>query len=317
MAATAVAESAGNGASWIQLQQKAGMLLQAGDLAAAANVLEGGIAAARRSGDTSESMAVALNDLGTIYHDIGRMPEAERAYKESIRYLERRPMAGSKLGNTIGNLAGLRMQMGQLSESEKLYIEAERVLLLSAGIEDPDVATVLSGLADVYLETGRLEEARRANSRAVAILSTGGQDSQLGVALFLQAKIAFRMKNEPEAEELLRRTLSLWQATLGRRHLTYISGLTSLAALLSKKNPAEASQLFRESLDLAESVVGPDHAQTGTTLIAYAKHLQATGAKGEAKKWKRRGEEILSGYAWRNRLGQTVDIKAFQNSGIK
>jgi tetratricopeptide (TPR) repeat protein len=275
-------------------------------------ILENSIAAARWRGDTDAGLAEALNDLGTLHHEVGRMSEAERAYKESVSVWSRIPGNHPKLGIALGNLGALRLLQGRPSDAEKLYLKAEPVLASGFGSQSSELATALCGLADVYLETGRYEKAREIVERALVTLEARGDSSQLAGALFLLAKAAWNQNRSADAERHLRRAIPIWEKTAGPRHSTTASGLATLAVVLSKTMPDEASRLFRESLELIQTELGPDHIFAGFILTGYASHLKALGARKEAKEMKRRGEKILAEHARQAGPSHTVDVSAFQ-----
>jgi tetratricopeptide (TPR) repeat protein len=298
--------------NWTELHQQTAVLFLNRRNREAQLALEESIASARRRGDSSAGFAGALNDLGTLYHEVGRLTDAERAYKESLSVWARIDGTHPKVAVTLGNLAGLRLVQGKLSDAEKLYLKAEPILIAGFGSRSQELATALCGLADVYSESGRYDKARETLERALAILDTGGDSSQLGGALFLLAKIAWKQNRAVDAELRVRRAIEVWQRTLGPRHPTVASGLATLAVVLSKTKPDEASRLFRESLELIETQLGPDHVFAGFILVDYAWHLNTLGAKKQAKTMKRRGENILAAHAHENGPSHTVDIKSFQ-----
>jgi tetratricopeptide (TPR) repeat protein len=196
-------------------------------------------------------------------------------------------------------------------------MDAERLLITACGVESTDVANLRSGLADVYWEMGKYENARRLGERALSVLETAGRTPQFGVALFIVAKTAWKQNRDEEAERLLRRAIEIWRTSLGPQHPTFASGLVSLAVLISRKNPREADQLFAQALQSVETQLGPGHVFTGYTLVLYAQHLEGRGRKGEQKRLKRRGEEILVRHSRDNLLGHTLDIKAFQRPNAR
>src|SRR5712672_3449755 len=53
-------------------------------------ILAESIRAARRRGEVGLELASALNDLGSLYHDTDRLPEAARCYTEAIAILKAR-----------------------------------------------------------------------------------------------------------------------------------------------------------------------------------------------------------------------------------
>jgi tetratricopeptide (TPR) repeat protein len=295
---------------WSAVYQRARL----GSITESKKVLEEGINAARERGEASAALAGALNDLGSMYHDSGHFAEADSAYRESLSIWRRLPEKNPKMGTVLGNLAGLRLAQARPSEAEKLYREAERLVTSANGLESPELANIHCGLAEVYWEMGRYENARLLGERALSVLEARPNDPHRGVALFLLAKTAWKQNSDEEAERLLRRAIEQLRRTLGTQHATFASVLVSLAVLMSRKNPSEADQLFAEGLQSVETRLGPNHVFTGSTLVAYAQHLAERGRKREAKNLKRRGEEILTRHSQENLLGHTFDIQAFQRS---
>ena len=164
------------------------------------------------------------------------------------------------------------------------------------------------GLADVYWDAGRYAEAQSAAYRALDLLRSSGQNSQIGAATFILGKIAMVQHRDAEAEQLIRSALDLWRTSLGQDHLTYISGLPVLAVLLSRKDRRAAERMFDESLRLAETRFGREHVFTGYTLLAYAGHLESVGRRTEGRHMRNRAKAIVVRHARENRLGGTIDI---------
>ncbi|HYI94021.1 MAG TPA: tetratricopeptide repeat protein [Bryobacteraceae bacterium] len=303
--------------NWTALQRQVAELLKHGSIAEAEKVLEAGIEAARQPNETSEGLAKVLNDLGTLYHDSGRLVDADRAYSESLSIWRRGAGKNPKVGTTLQNLAGLRLAQGRASDAEKLYIEARELFVSAYGVDSPEVTNALVGLAEVYCEMGRYENARQLGEHVLSILVATRDNPQLGAAFFVLAKTAWKQNRDEEAERLLRRAIETLRVLLGPQHLTVVSGLVSLAVLTSGKNPQEADQLFCEALQSVETQLGPNHALTGSILVLYARHLEQHGRKGEGKRLKRRGEEILARHSRENGLGHTLDIQAFQRRNAR
>jgi tetratricopeptide (TPR) repeat protein len=302
---------------WNALQRQVAELLQHGAIVKAEKLLENGVETARQRKERSAGLAEVLNDLGTLYHDSGNLVEADRAYRESFSIWRRVASNNPKLGMTLQNLAGLRLEQGRASDAEKLYMEAQRLLVSVHGVDSPEGASALTGLAHVYFEMGRYENARQVGEHALSILETKRDNPHLGVTLFILAKTAWKQSRDGEAERLLRQAIQTWRVLLGPQHRTVLSGLVSLAILISGKDPHEANHLFSEALQSLETQLGPDHAFTGYALVGYARHLEQQGRKGEGMRLKRRGQAILARHSSENHLGHTIDIQAFQRRNAR
>lgn len=303
--------------NWKAVHERVTDLLHYSFVDEAQSLLEASVRTAHARNDTSEGLAAALNDLGSLYHDSGRYVDAERAYRESLSLWRRIDKTNPKFGIALGNFAGLRLVQGKPSDAEKLYHDAEQVLVSTLGPDSPELSNILSGLAGVYLDMGAYQAARTLAERAVSILDRETNNSQVGVAAFVLAKTAWKQNSEDEAEQLLRRALEVWQRTLGYHHPTTISGIVSLAMVISNRNPNEANHLFSNALQSLQAELDPEHVLTGYTLMAYAQYLENHGRKTDAKSLKRRGEKILVNHSRDNFLGLTLDIKAFQRSNAR
>ncbi len=277
-------------------------------------ILAEAIRSARRRGEAGLELAGALNDLGSLYHDTDRLPEAARCYTEAIALLKARGGSNSNLLVVLGNLAGLRLAQNRYSEAEKLYRDALEVAASEFGNDSPEAATICNGLAETFLGARRYREAREFSERAMAILETSGSDSNKAISLFILSKVAWQRGAKEEAESWLRRAVVAWRTSVGAAHPSYASGLASLATVLSSSHPDEAERLFQQSLDILRATLGKDHSYYGSVMLLYSRHLQLHGRKKEAKDLRRRADLILTGQSLRNQLGHTVDIQTLRSS---
>ena len=143
-----------------------------GHTAKAAEVLETAVRSARNRGERGAEMAKFLHDLGTIYHDLDRLRDAENCYTEAISLLRRCSCADKTLAIASGNLANLRLREKRYSDAEKLYRQSERLTLAAFGSGSPQIAAIHTGLAETLLSTGQYREARDHAERAVSLLKT-------------------------------------------------------------------------------------------------------------------------------------------------
>lgn len=270
-----------------------------------ASTLAKAIRDARDRGESGQRIAGALNDLGSMYHDLDRLPDAARCYAEAVALLELRGDSNSQLTVALTNLAGLRLAQARYSDAERLYRQAERV-----AVSRLEAATAYLGLAETFLNTRRYREAQEFGRRALAILETSADDERLAVALFVLAKASWEQGARGEAEIFLRRAVPSWRAAAGSGHPSYATTLVCLAVVLSAKQPTEADRLFQEALPILQVRLGAGHTSFGLALIQYSQHLRSRGRKSEAKDLRRRADSILTGQRRLNQLGFTVDAGA-------
>jgi tetratricopeptide (TPR) repeat protein len=180
--------------------------------------LEAAIRSARLRDETGPKLAGALNDLGTLYHDAGRLRDAERCYKESILLLDLPAESNVQIGVVLSNLAGLRLLQLRYSEAEALYDRVHRLFAFEFGPASPETAIALGGLAQLYLDTGRYREAQKLGERALAALENSSCDERRGVVLSVLAHVAWKQGRQGDAENLLRRALKAWSMSVGVQH---------------------------------------------------------------------------------------------------
>ncbi len=95
-----------------------------------------------------------LNNLATVYSDLGRYSEAEPLYIRALEITEK--ALGPEhpdVGNRLNNLAGVYSDLGRYSEAEPLYNRALEITEKALGPEHPDVGTCLENLAIFLLHS--------------------------------------------------------------------------------------------------------------------------------------------------------------------
>ena len=148
------------------------------------------------------------------------------------------------------------------------------------------IATVLMDLArwEECEEQQRLahdESTALANLKLVAVASND-------LAQLLQ-----RTNRLGEAEPLMRQTLDINEAILGKRHPTVAICLNNLATLLKDTNRIlEAEQLMRRALEIAEAAFGAKHPTVATYLNSLAMVLRNADRTEEAEPLMRRALDI-------------------------
>jgi tetratricopeptide (TPR) repeat protein len=125
------------------------------------------------------------------------------------------------------------------------------------------------------------DEAIQSDPGAVAVLL-----SKAGIYLFCRAE-------SREAAPLMRRALSIDEASYGSEHPNVAIRLNNLAQLLQETNRlGEAEPLMRRALSIDEASYGSEHPRVATDLNNLAQLLQATNRLGEAEPLMRRALSI-------------------------
>ena len=126
------------------------------------------LAEAEKFGPEDRRFASSLNNLAALYHDTGRLSEAEPLYRRSLAVWEKlsEPL---EVATLLSNLARLCFDLEKYDEVELL---SNRALGISQGIapNHPEVANGLNNLADVRVIQGHYAEAEPLYRQALSIL---------------------------------------------------------------------------------------------------------------------------------------------------
>jgi tetratricopeptide (TPR) repeat protein len=107
-----------------------------------------------------EGMEWALQNLGDLYTDQGKLFEAEKMYIRALRGYEEAlgPDHTSTL-DTVHNLGNLYKEQGKLTEAEKMYTRALRGMEEALGPDHTSTLDTVNNLGLLY--AGRCEARRR------------------------------------------------------------------------------------------------------------------------------------------------------------
>ncbi|MCG8409028.1 MAG: serine/threonine-protein kinase [Phycisphaerales bacterium] len=111
------------------------------------------------------NVAQSLNNLGgLLWRRYGpeKYDEAEHLYQKALRLRQKVGPGHPEVGKMYNNLAKLAQMRGRGDTAETYYRETLRIWRSEEGLgqEHQYIARVLHSLAELYLETGRLEEAK-------------------------------------------------------------------------------------------------------------------------------------------------------------
>jgi tetratricopeptide (TPR) repeat protein len=115
-------------------------------------------------------VATALNNHGSSLEALGRLEEAEPAYRESLE-MKRELIAGdhTTIASSLNNLGLLLVKRDELDAAQPLLAEALAMRLRIQDDRHPDVALAHHNLARLHERRGRLAEAAHGFERALDI----------------------------------------------------------------------------------------------------------------------------------------------------
>lgn len=211
-----------------------------------------------------EVRAQLLESIGLAYRRQGSNDRAIPLFEQAVTIRrDARPIDNGKLAAALANLAQALTDAGRLAGAEANIKEA--VALSQSGNGPPTVET-----ADILYQYGNFsmnaesdpELAKALFNQALVIYRSVSGDQRLGIASTLGALSAAAQwsGNFVNAEQLVRDSLNLLGATVGRNHPDYAIAMANLGYLLMQQGKfAEAEQVLNESLQIERADFGLDN----------------------------------------------------------
>lgn len=239
---------------------------------------------------------------GAVHAVIGRVYGALNRSDEAIRHLESAADWLAKGGAAAGARADVQSKLSLVQEEAGRYDEAlryadEGIRLLGDLPEDPVRSSLEARRAFSLMRVGRLEEAKAAASRHVAM-----QDRIMGEGSFAAAKsrsllasVHYNLSEYPEALKYQEPVFRACRDTLGPDHGETLDAQNNLAIYLSyAKRYDEAIELARDLQERNRRVFGEDHPKAATALWILA---QAYYQRGDLKEALASHQEVTATFA--------------------
>jgi tetratricopeptide (TPR) repeat protein len=242
---------------------------EAGDYSGAADLLRVAIADAEAGlGPAAVELSALLNELGIVGKYSGGFVEAEIVYRRALAIEDRAGRsAGANAASILHNLAGLAHARG---DAEAALALAVRGIDIRAALPEPDpsgLAEDRAALAAILIDLGRYVEARVA---LVDLIDSGAPRYDVAVALHNLGSLRYREGDTVDAAAILRRSVKLKSAILGRRHPDLAVTLYNLSRCLQTLGkPRRARRHLTRAVAILDGTVAADH----PTLVACLRKL--------------------------------------------
>jgi CHAT domain-containing protein/Flp pilus assembly protein TadD len=150
-------------------------------------------------------MTTTLNNLGTLYYELGDYDRAESFYLRAIELDERYNSKQTLIAKTLNNLAILYSRLGDYTRAESLYLRVLQIENEHYGSKHGSVATGLNNLAALYNDLGAHDEAERIFLAALSIQEEvyGADHPIFALTLNNLAEVYVNKGNYADAESLL------------------------------------------------------------------------------------------------------------------
>ncbi|MCS7014110.1 MAG: tetratricopeptide repeat protein [Chloroherpetonaceae bacterium] len=247
--AAAIAEKLGSKSLLLRIFKVKGDLARdQGSHADAISLYNHALSLAKEIRDTAK-LAILYNNLALVYSRLSEYPTALDYHFQSLRIKEQRKDTLG-IANSLSNIGLIYKKQGEYTEALRMYDSARRIFQalghlrgLSAVFNNigaiyrlqeqydsalfyytrsleferqsakyPDIATNLVNIADVYLQTNHLSDARRSAEEAIMLYQKANDRSGLVTALRTLGVILSREGRSKDAVKMLQRSIEIAQS---------------------------------------------------------------------------------------------------------
>src|SRR5947209_5503777 len=220
---------------------------------------------------------------------------------------------GLELASLLTRAADYLLHRAQYTQAESFYQRALSMCEQTLGRDHAQVSLPLCGLANLYREQGRFEQAEPLLQRALHLRQPlGPEHPEIPCPLKTLAVLHFEQGKYAQVEPLLQRDLHLKEQALGPEHpkLTFL--LNNLAVLYCEQGQYERAELLLlRALRISEQAYGPEHPDVALPLNNLADCYQELGRFEWAEPLYQRALHILD-----QRLGRDHPRSAFPLHGL-
>ena len=257
---------------WLAL---AALALDTGDYRGADSLARAAVALRRETGASRPALALAEARLGAVEVARGQYSEAESRLRHALAVLDADGRA-DEADRVRLTLASAVQELDRLDEAETLLREAHRGLAARRGGRHPDSRAAEAALADLLLDAGRLDDARRLHVAALATARRlyGDDHPVTAEALRRVGAVLTEASDYAAAADTLDRALAILRAATDGPTLPLARHLLSRATVdLYLQNYAAGETRLDSALRIALATVGEQHPVTLSALNdrAYAR----------------------------------------------
>lgn len=280
-------------------------------------------------GPEDRNTASIVNGLAFNYSQLGRRPEAERAYRIALAIREKRikefPL---EVAATLENLAFDCAQLGKFNEAEAFYRRCGEIEDAAKGPNRAPDLLRMNNVASLYYKMGRYPDAEALYRKCLKAQeeTLGKEHAALGHTLNNLANICRVIGNFTEAEGHVRRALQILEKNLGKDHPQSTFSYAMLADIYQQSGRNdEAEAILRRNVAIREAAFGKDHPLVAQSLTTLAQMLMGKQSGAEPESLLRRSLAILekalgpdhadlsvpllSLANWKRNLGQTDEAE--------
>ncbi len=238
--------------------------------------------------------ATMMRTIGRVYTELGLYAEARPLLRQAMELDESVDADDVVIAGTLVDMVQLSLWLGEYEEGEALSRRAIEILEQRFGPDHLEVAVGLNGLGNALQNQGRLDEARVAHERALAIREAAdGTGEAVSTSLHNLAIVHYFQGDYDRAILYYERAAELDLKHHGPESPSYATTLHTLAIVYQDLGRLdEALQLEERSTTIREKALGPDHLHTAFSLCTLGNIHRLAGRPPRAEAVQRRALRI-------------------------
>jgi tetratricopeptide (TPR) repeat protein/roadblock/LC7 domain-containing protein len=268
------------------LENVAGMMLEAHSEGAAARVRYERALAAAEAASYQAGISMSLNQLGNQATTEGRWADARAAHQRALELSE--AVFGPDhpdVAISLNNLGNAVRNEGKLDEALALYERALAIRLAALGPDHEEIGTSYNNLGIVHATKGDPAKAEEYYLKSLAVSEKvwGPTGAQLVPALSNLANIRVDRGDLAGARKYYGRARALLEAARSPDDPMLGKVMSDLGVVAQHEGKLEeAQQMFERAVAIAEKGYGPDHPDVGDALANLTTVLRQRGKLDEA-----------------------------------
>jgi eukaryotic-like serine/threonine-protein kinase len=249
----------------------------------------------RRLYGEHEQVAESLTACAWNCFEQGQFAKGESLAREALDIYRKSHVVGPPVISTFLVLQRNLIAAGLVADAEAVTEEASTLARKSPGVEFPEMASMIHGLADIRIQQSRYAEAEALAQKAVTMHRRLRREGDVETAWALET-LGRALRGEQKldaAAQVLREALAIFRNQYSSGHKSVDSTVFELKAVLEAKGDL-AGLVALDQITLADqhSTPGQDGPAVATTLSSLASHFQSEGKHAEAEKALREALDI-------------------------
>jgi tetratricopeptide (TPR) repeat protein len=222
---------------------------------------------------------------GSEAYQQSRFDEAERYYKEAVKFAEQMKPHDARLVMSLGFLSAAYYNRKDLADTQATIAQQLKAAEEVYGPDSPQMSPVLESMARMSLELGDTAKAESFGQQALKLNEKNMGDTSMGYSMSLVTLgfVYYTEKQYEKAAIYLEKAVNIHKNLTGPQEMSLIGSERLLCIVYDAMGkPVKAETCNHQLLPLMEKFYGANNPALAPVLTSEAKALRALGREAEA-----------------------------------